>query len=198
MFKKTLLSIVLLWCLVYTGGCYSRVAKEALYGIKGADGRSVIIQGRQHEISMLASQYGSFKIGEIKNDIGSAGNDLFLATLPKALNEILSYRDASFGETLEGKDKQELGPFLTGPPNKTLLITGVLIHYDLGDLLDKIAGPMQEAICRIEIRDADTNKLLVEVNCVGRAKSSFRKGPEELAEGVAKAVRELLEAEEED
>jgi len=172
-------------------GC-SRGIKEGIYSITGSSGKVVLLQGDKAAVGRLARNYGNVDVLPFTNDVGPICPGEFLNALPSAITDELRYRSASFGERIKGKDKEELGPFLTGPADKTMLISGRVIQYETGEFSDKALSPMEEAICRVRIQDADTDALLVEANCTGRVKSSLRTGPTEMAQGVAKAIRKML------
>lgn len=175
---------------VLSAGC-GRGIKEGVYAITGSSGKVTLLQGQADRISNLAYEYGSFSVGQFNNEVGAVCPEQFINELPGAIEDELRYRKPSVQERLTFKDGQELGPFFTGPADKNLIISGRIIQYEAGDMLDKAAGPMDEAICRIRIID-QSGQLLAEANCVGRAKSAVRTGPGELAEGVAKAIAKLL------
>lgn len=181
--------VIAVCCLL--AGC-SRGIKEGLYAVTGSSGKVVILQGDEAEIAQLARQYGSVTVQPFVNDVGPVCPDEFLSTLPGAIEQELRYRSASFGETMKGKKGEELGPFLTGAMSKSLAISGTVIQYETSGTADKALGPMEEAICRVEVRDGQTNALLVKANCTGRVKSSVRTGAGEMAQGVGKAIRKLL------
>lgn len=190
--SKLMILVLALLVVACQSGC-SRGLKEAAYGITGSSGRPVYLSGNKSQVSGVTHKYGGFEYEPFTNDIGALCPPAFLAALPGALDEELRYRDRSLSETLTFKEKEELGYFLVGPIDKKLRISGRVIQYDTGTNIDKILGPMQEAVCRVQIYDAQSGNLLVEANCVARAKSSVRNGPQELAEGIAKAVKKMLE-----
>ena len=169
----------------------SRGIKEGLYAVTGASGKTTLIKG---DPSNLAAQYGSCTVETFQNDIGDICPQSFLDKLPGVIQERLRHKPRSLGDKFGGKEKGEMGPFFTGPANKTILITGRVIQYDIGDIANKAMGPLDEAICRVQILDADTNTMLAEANLTSRVKSSVRTGPSEMAEGIAKAIEKLFEA----
>ena len=172
-------------------GC-SRVVKEGLYAVTGSSGKAVLLQGNNAQVHRLALEYGGVVVEPFSNDVGDAAPQAFVDALSGAITKRLQYRDRSMGERFKGVDKEAVGPFFRGPAHKVLLIRGRVIQYDKSGTADKALGPMDEAICRIQFLDQATNTLLAEANCTGRSKSSVRTGPKELADGVAKAVRNLL------
>ena len=179
-----------------TGGC-GRAISEGFHGITGSSGRVTLIKGDPAEISTLAQRYGGVEILAFGNDVGGVCPPEVLTSLPGAVKEQLRYRPRTFKERIKFKKAQDTGPFFTGPADKKLLIKGTIIQYDAArtdtkGIIEKAAGPVDEAICRIKIFDAQTHKFIAEGNCTGRSKSVVRTGPGELARGIAKAIRKWL------
>lgn len=173
-------------------GC-SRGIKEGLYTLKGSSGKTLLIRGDEQQVGNLAREYGSFSVEPFDNDIGDICPPVFLSALSEQLNKRLQYPPKSLSDRFKGKDSEEMGPLFTGPAHRTLRVTGRVIQYEQQEILDKAASPMDEAICRVKFIDGTSGEVLAEANCTGRAKSSIRTGPEELAKGVAKAVQKMLE-----
>jgi len=181
-------ALILVTIGMISGGCTSRIIKEGYYGATGSSGHYILLAGDKKQCRKLPFSHGAVQMGSIQNTIGDACPDQFIQILPQSItNELLK----------KEKENDEEKPFLRGPANKKLLITGTIIHYDEGKLLDQIVGPMEEAICRLQIRDAQTNTLYAEANFVSRVKSTVRKGPKELAEGIGKAIKKFLKPKDE-
>ena len=181
--------VILLTCGFLAGGCTSRIIKEGYYGATGSSGHYILLSGDKAECRKLPFSHGTIQIGSIQNTIGDACPAQFVQILPDSISDEFLKKE---------KENDEEKPFMRGPANKKVLITGTVIHYDEGKLLDQIVGPMEEAICRLQIRDTQTNTLYAEVNFVSRAKSSVRKGPKELADGIGKAIKKFLKPKEEE
>ncbi len=182
--------------IVWPAGC-GRAISEGFHGITGSSGRVTLIKGDPAEISTLAKRYGAVEIAPFNNDVGKACPNEVLAALPNAIKAQLRYRPRTIKERLKFKKAQDTGPFFTGPPNKKLLIQGTIIQYDAAKtdtkgIIEKAAGPVDEAICRIKIFDAQTHRFIAEGNCTGRSKSVIRTGSDELAKGIGKAIRKWL------
>jgi hypothetical protein len=188
MWKNIRPALILVTCGMISGGCTSRIIKEGYYGATGSSGHYILLSGDEQQCRKLPFSHGVVQMDSIQNMIGDACPAQFIQILPKSITDELLKKE---------KENDEKKPFLRGPANKKLLITGAVIHYDEGKLLDQIVGPMEEAICRLQIRDAQTNTLYAEANFVSRAKSSVRKGPKELAEGIGKAIKKLLKSKDE-
>ena len=182
------LTLILVTCGMISGGCTSRIIKEGFYGATGSSGHYILLAGDNQQCRELPFSHGAVQMGSIQNTIGAACPPQFIEHLPKSITDEFLKKE---------KENDEKKPFLRGPANKKLLITGTVIHYDEGKLLDQIVGPMEETICRLQIRDAQTNTLYAEANFVSRAKSTVRKGPKELAEGIGKAIKKLLKPKDE-
>ena len=163
-----------------------------LYALKGSSGKTVLIEGSPEQVSMLAYRYGSYRVEPFANDVGDICPQAFIDQLQIMIERQLRYKSRSIKDKIKRKKKEQMGPFFTGPLNKTLIIKGRVIQYDISDIIDRAASPLDEAICRVKIIDADTGNILAEGNCTGRAKSSVRTGAKELADGVAKAVKKML------
>ena len=164
--KKRLFLVSLLVVLVGIG-CVGRVIKESYYGATGASGRPNVLQS----INVDLADYDSFRVEQFTDGMEGRGNMSFLAVV-------------------EEKVAQEIvkKTFLNSVGAKTVRISGSLISYDTGTTTEKIAGPMEEAICRIKLIDGSSGKVLGVADCLSRAKSSVRKGPEELGEGTGKGI----------
>ena len=190
------------WCMlcvltVALAGC-SRGISEGLHAVTGAGGKATLLQGDQDQLATVASRFGGVRVEHFENEVGPVCPDAFFTAVPFAIEEQLRYRPRSVGEQLKripGKltgDAAEKQPFFSGPADKVLLIRGRVIQYDVGGTKDKLLGPLDEVICRTEFVDAATGETLARANLTGRVKSSLRTGPQELAEGVAKAIADLL------
>ncbi|MCG3136574.1 MAG: hypothetical protein HJJLKODD_00408 [Phycisphaerae bacterium] len=73
-----------------------------------------------------------------------------------------------------------------------LRVTGEIIHYEAGDLVDQAIGPLSEVIIRTQLFDASTHEKLGEANLIGRSKATTTSGRRNLAEGAGKALRKWL------
>jgi len=151
-------------------GC-SRIFKEAYYGATGATGRVSELQ----QVRVDLAKYNGFEVKPFSDRMEGRGNAEFLAEVEAKISE-------------EIIKKTYLG---TGGRN-VLQISGELISYDTGSTTEKIAGPMEQAVCRITLVDKSSGEVLGTGDCYGRAKSSARKGPEELAEGTGKGIAKWI------
>jgi len=151
-------------------GC-SRIFKEAYYGATGATGRVSELQ----QVRVDLAKYNGFEVKPFSDRMEGTGNTAFLAVVEAKVSE-------------EIVKKTYLG---TGGRN-VLQISGELISYDTGSTTEKVTGPMEQAVCRIKLVDKSSGEVLGTGDCLSRAKSSARKGPEELGEGTGKGIAEWI------
>lgn len=183
---RNLTLTLLLLSLIPAAGC-SRAVKESYYAVAGSSGRTVVISQNTSQLDQVRQNYGNAVVKPFSNEIGAACPPAFLSALTPAIEKELSY--------YKDQDDDQPDPFFVGPASKSIIVNGNVIHYDVGGVFDKALGPIEDAICRVRISDAQTGALLVEANCTGRVSSTVRNGPKEMAEGVAKAVKKLIKPE---
>jgi|GEM_PF-1526055 len=181
---------VTLGVLVLAGGCTTGI-KEGIHTVRGASGKTTVISGGD-VLGRLAKDYGGVKVETFVNEVGQVCSEDFLAALPGTIEQELRYRPRSLTDKLKGKEKGELGPFFTGPAERTLVIRGRVMQYDVEGLSDRLLGPLDEALCRVQMVDASSGQVLAELNAVGRVRSRVRTGATLLAEGVADAIKDAL------
>ena len=177
--------VVVLVAVFFCCGCVSRLAKEGLYSVKGAEGKFLVIKGSKAQLAGLADKYGNVKIVPFTSEVNSVCPRDFFSKLAAKLPEELKYRK-------EPKEDDPGVRLFLGPRERTLVIRGTVIHYETASLMGVAMGPMEQAICRVSFIDETDDTVLGEVNCIGRVKSSLRKGPGELASGVAKGIQSVL------
>ncbi|MFA6132949.1 MAG: hypothetical protein WC869_02895 [Phycisphaerae bacterium] len=172
--------ITLLACTVAftTGGCLSRAIKEGMGKARGPAGIYMPIQPLSpiKNAPVLAS-YRNFEMGKITDDIGS-----------RAPGELMYYLPRAF-DTQLGKKKL---PMERG--GKTLIVRGEIIHYESAGTVANVMGPLEEVICRTELVDKDTGKVLGVANCIGRTQETVNQGVEKKAQGLAKAMVSWIDA----
>ena len=78
------------------------------------------------------------------------------------------------------------------PDGKLLRVTGSIIHYTgksgLTGAVGSTIGGSQDSVCRVQLLDDASGKLIGEAICWGSVKSALRRGAEEQGIGVGKAV----------
>ena len=166
--KLCLLSLLIVAC---SAGCIGRAIREGYYGAKGASGRARPIQ----LVTANLADYDAVVVEPFSDDSQGLGNEAFMAVLPAKITEQIIQKT-----------------YLRYQGSKVLRITGKLILYDTGTTRDKITGPREQAVCRVKLIDAASGDVLGEASCDSQAKSSIRKGPEELAEGMGKVIAEWI------
>ena len=167
--KKNLYLLGLL--IVLTGVGCGRLISEGYHGAKGAGGQASQIQA----VRVNLSNYDAVVVESFSDDTEGLGNEAFLAVVSTKVTEEIITKT-----------------YLKGQGSKVLRITGSLILYDAGTTTDKWADPMEEAVCRVQIIDMASGGVLGIAKCVSRAKSSVRKGPEELASGMGKVIADWI------
>lgn len=173
MSRLTVYAGILLGALVSTG-C-TTAAKQAYYGVTGASGEF-------YELAVVDSDalatYERVRVEPFTNALGPHTPESVIAEVNRNLPRYL----------------KEEGLF--GPEGRELVITGEIKHYTgqsgLGGSVASILGGMV-CVCRVQLRDGETNELLGEAMCWGEVKSALRRGSEEFGRGVAKGVAKWIE-----
>jgi hypothetical protein len=159
--------------LMSTGGCLSRAAKEALLSPKGFAVPTAMESVRQHSYSKVQFQ---------------AFSNLGITTMPANMNEVLHTSLVTKIATLKPQ-KAILDP----SANRVVLVRGRYIYYEeAGSILDQAFGPFEEIIAIVELVDQPTGKVIASGYCVGRTGTTRLQGSRRKAEGMAKAIIELI------
>lgn len=151
---------------VALGGCVSRAVKEGFSGVTGAKGVGVPIR-RLAPLGPIAE----LKLGPVSDDTGGNYPRAFMSKLPGMFAKQLAEAELRMS-----------------PSGRKLRFEGVLIHYETADVAGQLFGPLEEAIVRVRLIDADSGQVLGVANCVGRSTTTTRMGPDNKADGVAKAM----------
>ena len=144
---------------------------EGYHGAKGASGQARQLQA----VTVNLSDYNAVEVEPFSDDTGGLGNEAFLAVVREKVTEEITTKT-----------------YLRRQGSKVLRITGKLINYDPGTTTDKIASPMETALCHVKLIDGASGGVLGIASCDSRAKSSVRKGPEELASGMGKIIADWI------
>jgi len=156
----------------FAPGCASTVLKEGAGVALGATGLYVPIKPLSElKDARPLGDYKCFELGEIKDDVGG-----------RVPAEVMERLGEQFVKQLGAK---KLPNDLAG---KTLLVRGVIIHYEDRDMLAFSLGPLEEIVARIELVDKAGGRVLGVANCVGRTETRTTLGPARKAEGLAKAI----------
>lgn len=173
----------LLAVLVLASGCMGTVAKQAFYGATGASGRYFEIRdvGAPSALDRyMAVQVEPFDPSPM---LGAIPSDVVAAVQP-----------AIVGKLMEMKVFSQVSAKVTA--KRALIIRGKFMDYDPGTSAVRAVGlgadPTLSA--QIQLIDAEANKVLGVAMVTGTVKSAVRTGPRELAEGIGKAVKGLVEA----
>ena len=160
-------------------GCLGTVAKQTYYGVTGASGRYFEIKNLGGPTSLLA--YRSAQVA-------SFDPSPMLGAIPQGV--VAAVRPAVAGKLAE------LDAFQTGGGKPTLLIRGKFMDYEPGGSALRAAGIAENPFltAQVEIVDVATKRVLGVAMVTGTVKSAVRVGADELAEGMAKAVKGLLKS----
>jgi hypothetical protein len=160
------------------GGMFGFGAKRLLNEVKGGEGQLVIIKDPGPAALM---EYQNVRIERFSSQIGSA--------LPGYTTGVI--HDAVVREMVK---KPKLYNLVSPESQKksTLIIRGQIIHYQASSGISSVFSSFSQLICRVELVDAASGKIIGQANCVGLSKAIARSGIEELSEGVAKAVKKWL------
>ena len=161
-------------------GCLGTVAKQAYYGATGASGRYFEVRTPGGSTSLLKYRSAQVEAFDPSPMLGVIPRDVVTAVRPAIVRELA-----------------ELESFrLSAGGRPALLVRGKFVDYDSGGAPLRAVGfgvdPFLTA--QIEIVDADSGQVLGVAMVTGTVKSAVRVGPDELADGLGKAVKGLLEA----
>jgi len=165
--KTAKLLLVLSIVSVFCTGCLSTAFREGKGAAMGASGIDVQLQG-----SPNLEEYSNFEVGSF-------------------IDGMLNKTPGKLLKIMPGLVKSEMANY-TIPMNrggKTVVITGVVIHYDVAsDAISTVFGPFEEAVVRVMLTDKATSRIIGTANCIGRSNANTNKGLEQKARGVGKAI----------
>lgn len=174
---------VFLWLgltMMSTPGCgvFGFGAKKLFHEVKGGEGRLVVI----HDPGPTAlMDYQYVQIERFPSQMGSTLPGYTPALIQEACIKELSKKPALYELIDPGVKKKS-----------TLIIRGRIIHYQASSGISSVFSSFSQMICRVELVDAESDKVIGQANCVGLSKAIARSGIEELSEGVAEAIKEWL------
>ncbi|MBM4018612.1 MAG: DUF4410 domain-containing protein [Planctomycetes bacterium] len=168
--------------LAAASGCYSTAAKQGLYAVTGAS-------ARYSEIRSLGSPAALDRFKTV--GVESFDASPLLGQVPPEL--VAEAQAAVVARLTETKMFESV---VRGtPPAGGLLIRGRFMDYDAGGSALRAVGfgvdPFLTA--QIELVDTAANQSIGVAMVTGTVKSAVRTGPKELADGVGKAVKGLVE-----
>jgi len=164
---------------VLIAGCMGTAVKQAYYGVTGASGRYFEIKNLGGPTSLLAYRSAQVESFDPSPMLGAIPPNVVAAVRPAVAAKLA-----------------QLDAFRAGGGKPTLLIRGKFMDYEPGGSALRAAGISENPFltAQVEILNADTKQVLGIAMVTGTVKSAVRVGPDELAEGLAKAVKNLLEA----
>jgi hypothetical protein len=159
-------------------GCLSTAAKQAYYTGTGASARyfEVLPLGGEQSLLLYRSvRVEDFDPSPMRGAVPSDMVGRVKAAIAARTREILS-----------------LAP--GGEP--ALVIRGRFHDYDSGGSALRVVGFATDPFitAQIEIADAQTGKVLGVAMVTGTVRSGLRTGPDEMADGIGKAVKALLQS----
>lgn len=170
------ITLMLSLCLM-VGGC-GRVITEASGAVMGASGTfmPIVPISTDQEVRSLGA-YARFELGPVTDDIGGKTPVDFLGYLEREFAE--KVKDARLPNEVSGN---------------TLVIRGKIVYYESASTVGHVLGPLEQVICRAELVDKQTGKVLAVANCVGRTEASNNAGVRSKASGLAKAFVRWIES----
>jgi len=174
--RRLIVVLLLLSCLSLTTGCVGRAIKEGLGAATGAKGLATISK------PFVGGAPGG-PLGVFQRFVVEPFNDQSPKPVPSEVNRKLPGHVARM--LMDKKIPNTAG-------GRTLTIRGTFIYYeDAGGATSQVFGPFEEVIARVRFYDG--RKLVGEAICVGRTKESVNMGPDKKAQGLAKAIVDLID-----
>ncbi len=163
-------AVVLLGALLLSTGCKSTLFKQGYYALRGAKGSFYELK----DVNPAAlAEYESVRVGAFTNDLGLHVPGEVVSEVNRNVPLVLK-KELFFDE------------------GKRLRVQGRIVHFignsgSRGALKAIISGD-DVCVCRVELRDDETDALIGEAMCWGEVKSAIRRGADEFGEGVGKGV----------
>jgi len=171
--KRIAILILIAAVLIGAGGCMSRAAKEAVLSPKGLSVTTSVVASPQQSYSKL----------EV-SDFANTG----ITTMPANMNNLVR---TALAERIADLPSDK-GILRTGAA-RTLVVQGRYLYYESSSgMLDQVFGPFEEVIALVELVDKSSGKVISRGYCVGRTNTTRLQGPRRKAEGLAKAIIELI------
>lgn len=159
-----------------TGGCVSRAIKETVGVASGPKGVVAWIEPPVRPQGYIPlSGYTNYTL-QMNEGFG------------RTPSQVLSLLEPSFEHQLAEKRIPNYG---SGP---TVIVRGTIIHYESSTTVGQALGPLEEVIARVELVDSNSGKLIATANCIGRTQETVNGGPAKKAEGLAKALVNMIDA----
>ncbi|MDP7286470.1 MAG: hypothetical protein QGH94_00610 [Phycisphaerae bacterium] len=172
--KRITLLGLLVVLMTSAGGCLGRAAKEVFLSPKG--------------ISAAAGQSGTQQNSYSKVEFQDFSNTS-ITTMPADMNRIL--RTVLAEELSDLKPKKAV---LDPAASRVLIVRGQYLYYEEArGIFDQAFGPFEEIIALVELVDKTSGRIEARGYCVGRTNTSRLQGPKRKAEGLSKAIIELID-----
>jgi hypothetical protein len=177
-----LMVIMLGFSLIFSGGCWFSGAKKLLQEVQGGEGKVVMIKDPPPTALL---DYETVQIESFTNQLAPVVPGETPELIHDAIVKVLSEEPLVY--TLGRKGYAEKG--------STLIIRGSIIHYQSSEGFSSVFSSYAQLISRVQLVDGQTGEVIGEANCVGFSKAIARSGLEELAEGIAEAIKTWLTTE---
>jgi len=179
---RRVLLVSVLALLVAGPGCVGTAAKQAISGVTGASARYYEVDSIGGETALdkySAVGVETFDTAPMRGVIPSALPAKVQQAIVKHLTETKMFQTVKAAP----------------PPAGGLLIRGKFMDFDPGGSALRAVGFGENpfATAQIEVVDTGANKVLGVAMVTGTVKSVVRTGTDELADGVGKAVKGLVE-----
>ena len=162
---------VALFGLSLTTGCTGRLISE---GVSVATGPAGVVREIKPLTENFDNRYYNLRV--------EAFRDETFITVPQSIQDSLADYVSRDVATFYAKRKIPLDP--AAP---TLTIKGVYMYYEDADrVVDQVFGPFEELVTHVWLYNG--KRLLGEAFCVGRSTTSYQKGADAKAQGLAKAI----------
>ncbi len=170
---RRLIMLIVAAGLLSSGGCASRIFKESTEW--GGQGSYLTISALATRSSTPFGDYTHFQLERLDDNSGGHTPAEVFATIPQYFAEELAERR------------------LPNHEGKTMIIRGAIWHYEKAGLIGQVFGPQEEAIARVQFIDAESRRVLVEANIVGRTKTTQNQNPSEKARGLARGIVKVID-----
>jgi len=174
--RRVIVVMLLLSCVSLTTGCMGRAIKEGFGAATGAKGISTVSK------PFVGGARGG-ALGVFQRFVVEPFDDESPRPVPRQVNARLpghvavKLMDKKIPNTASGR---------------TLTIRGTFIYYeDSGGATSQVFGPFEEVIAKVRFYDG--RKLIGEAICIGRTTESVNMGPDKKAQGLAKAIVDLID-----
>ncbi len=176
--KNFAIAFLFILPVLFSVGCAGFVARAGLAEVTGGKGLLTVIKNPPYGQIYKYKYVKIERFGNTVNGILPAGtiSILYASCVDELLNDHAPFKLA--------RDNP--------PANQTLIIRGRIIHYNPAGGLSAVLGKFSQLICRIELVDGATSKVIGQANCIGFSKAILRAGTEELSKEVAHSLRKWL------